>query len=284
MIKRILQLCLLLTSINSQADSIFSAIPCTLNGDLITNTIGYSADDNLCDFRATELKLDVYKIALCTQGPAFSNLTQPDFSSCSFIYNSETSSEIAVNANSSFNLDKLTKPAPGIYPHILLITSNNVKIKAQAHFDSTRFAENGGGGSGTYCWTDGSVVHKNPDSVTGNGLSCGNSVNSASYNFNEIAWAGSVEGTEEVPGGVAKMSMLTSNLLLTGVVADTARLGFLYTLNTPIAIASNTYALKMSINIGTGASLVFDQPTQKIKWIEDAPFAYIIEPVNQSNF
>jgi hypothetical protein len=44
----------------------------------------------------------------------------------------------------------------------------------------------------------------------------------------------------------------------------------------------------MSIDITTGASLVFNNHSipanRRIKWIEDAPFAYTIEPVNESIF
>lgn len=289
MIKRILSTCLLLSSINAQADNAFSEIPCTLNdAGLITNVRGFgSSGENLCDFKAAELKLKVYKVALCSQNIIFSNSTQPNLSSCSYIYNSDTSSEITVNTNAAFNLDKLTKPATGTYPYILLVTSNSVKIKAQAHFNSSRIAEDSGGGSGAYCWTDGSTLtYDGGPTIVGNGLSCGSSVNSTSYGFNELIWAsnGTSDPTEPVPGGNSVRSLLTSNLLLTGVVANTARTAYVYSLNSPITIASNTSALKMSIDINTGASLVFDNTSGKIQWIEDAPFAYTIEPVNESIF
>ena len=289
MIKRILSTCLLLSSINAQADNAFSEIPCTLNdAGLITNVRGFgSGIENLCDFKAAELKLKVYKVALCSQNIIFSDSTQPNLSSCSYIYNSDTSSEVTVNTNAAFNLDKLTKPATGTYPYILLVTSNSVKIKAQAHFNSSRIAEDSGGGSGAYCWTDGSTLtYDGGPTIVGNGLSCGSSVNSTSYSFNELIWAsdGTSDPTEPVPGGNSVRSLLTSNLLLTGVEANTARTAYVYSLNSPITIASNTSALKMSIDINTGASLVFDNTSGKIKWIEDAPFAYTIEPVNESIF
>jgi hypothetical protein len=292
MIKRILSICLLLSSINAQADNAFSEIPCTLNdAGLITNVRGFgSGDENLCDFKAAELKLKVYKVALCNQNIIFSNSAQPNLSSCSYIFNSDSASEITVNTNAAFNLDKLTKPATGTYPYILLVTSNRVKIKAQAHFNSSRIAEDSLGGSGAYCWTDGSILtygRVEGPTIDGNGLSCGSSVNSTSYGFNELIWAsnGTSDPTEPVPGGDSVRSLLTSNLLLTGVAANTARTAYVYSLNSPITIASNTSALKMSIDINTGASLVFDDTSSgKIQWIEDAPFAYTIEPVNESIF
>jgi hypothetical protein len=289
MIKRILSICLLLSSINAQADNAFSEIPCTLNdAGLITNVRGFgSGDENLCDFKAAELKLKVYKVALCNQNIIFSNSAQPNLSSCSYIFNSDSASEITVNTNAAFNLDKLTKPATGTYPYILLVTSNRVKIKAQAHFNSSRIAEDSRGSSGVYCWTDGSTLtYDGGPTIVGNGLSCGSSVNSTSYGFNELIWAsnGTSDPTEPVPGGDSVRSLLTSNLLLTDDAANTARTAYVYSLNSPITIASNTSALKMSIDINTGASLVFDNTSGNIQCIEDAPFAYTIEPVNESIF
>jgi hypothetical protein len=285
MIKIILPLCLLLTSVTSQAVP-FSSIPCSAPAGLIENTIGYDSLDNLCDFQAEQLKLKVYKIAVCTQAPSFSRVNQPDFSTCSFIYNNDTYSEITVSANAGFNLSGLTKPAPGTYRHILLVTSNDVKIKAQAHFNSSREAFTSGGGSGSYCWTNGSVVnYVGAPSKSNNGLSCGNAVDS-SYGFNEIYWASSLGRSdnppESVPGGYSVRSLLTANLLLTTVPADIIRTAYVNTLDTSITITENTNAIKMSVDITTGATLVFNGT--KIDWIEDAPFAYIIEPVNQSNF
>ena len=285
MIKIILPLCLLLTSVISQAVP-FSDIPCNAPAGLIENTIGHDSLDNLCDFQAEQLKLKVYKIAVCTQAPSFSRVNQPDFSTCSFIYNNDTYSEITVSANAGFNLSGLTKPAPGTYRHILLVTSNDVKIKAQAHFNSSREAFTSGGGSGSYCWTNGSVVnYVGAPSKSNNGLSCGNAVDS-SYGFNEIYWASSLGSSdnppESVPGGYSVRSLLTANLLLTTVDADIIRTAYVNTLDTSITITENTNAIKMSVDITTGATLVFNGT--KIDWIEDAPFAYIIEPVNQSNF
>ena len=68
MIKRILSTCLLLSSINALAVP-FTDIPCSAPAGLITNTVGFSVSDNLCDFQAEQLKLKVYKIAVCTQAP-----------------------------------------------------------------------------------------------------------------------------------------------------------------------------------------------------------------------
>jgi hypothetical protein len=116
-----------------------------------------------------------------------------------------------------------------------------------------------------------------------NGLSCGIAVDSASYGFNEIHWASDLGRSDDppelVPGGNSVRSLLTANLLLTTVKADIIRTAYVNTLDTSITITENTNALKMSINITTGATLVFNG--SKIDWIEDAPFAYIIEPVNQ---
>ena len=281
MIKRILSTCLLLSSINALAVP-FTDIPCSAPAGLITNTVGFSVSDNLCDFQAEQLKLKVYKIAVCTQAPSFDTAIQPDFSSCSFIYNNDTYSEITVSASTGFNLSGLTKPAAGTYPYILLVTSNDVKIKAQAHFDSSR-TSSGGGGSGAYCWTNSSVIdYVGLPTISNNGLSCGSAVDPASYGFNEINWAssrGDSDPSEPVPGGDSVRSLLTANLLLTTFKADIIRTAYVNTLDTPITITENTNALKMSIDISTGATLVFNGV--QIDWIEDAPFAYIIEPVNQ---
>ena len=292
MIKIILPLCLLLTSVISQAVP-FSDIPCNAPAGLIENTIGHDSLDNLCDFQAEQLKLKVYKVAMCTQAPSFDTAIQPNFSSCSFIYNNDTYSEITVSASTGFNLSGLTKPAAGTYKYILLVTTNDVKIKAQAHFDTDRTSSLGGG-SGRYCWTNGSVIDYKNGSVTNNqidptinitGLSCGSAVDS-SYGFNEIDWAGAwgrPENAESVPGGSSVRSFLTANLLLTTNLPDIIKTAYVNTLETPITITENTSALKMSINITTGATLVFNG-SGIIDWIEDAPFAYIIEPVNESIF
>ena len=220
---------------------------------------------------------------MCSQDIVFSG-SAPDLSTCSYIFNSDTSSEITVNTNAAFNLDKLTKPATGTYPYILLVTSNSVKIKAQAHFNSSRDAKDGGS-SGEFCWTDGSTVtYAGGPTVTGNGISCGSSVDSSSYGFNELIWAGTgSDDPEPVPGGSSVRSFLKADLSLAAPLT-TVRTAYVYSLISPITIASNTSALKMSIDINTGASLVFINNTHKIKWIEDAPFAYTIEPVNESIF
>ena len=275
----------------------FSEDPCTLNGDQqITNLTGIDifgdGSVNICDFEASQIQLKIYKIAVCTSSPVFTNVADPDLSSCSNIYDNTSGADVTVSKSSGFNLDNLTKPNSGSYPYVLFLMSNIIKIKAVAHFDSNREAKTGGS-QGPYCWTNGSTIYPMDPAedglLEGTGLECGNAIDQSSYTFNNIEWRGLLftddysSQDEAAPNGTLLAYFLDENLrtVLQGDRENTARWASVYEPNTPISITENTSALKMSVDVTTGAGVRFD-PTNdnKLKWIEDAPFGYNLDPVN----
>ena len=274
----------------------FSESPCTLNGDQqITNLTGIDifgdGSVNICDFEASQIQLKIYKIAVCTSSPVFTNGADPDLSSCSNIYDNTSGADVTVSKSSGFNLDNLTKPNSGSYPYVLFLMSNVIKIKAVAHFDGDR--ETKAGSQGPYCWTNGSTIYPMDPAedalLRGSGLQCGDTIDQGSYTFNNIEWRGLLNDDtystlfEAAPNGRLLAYFLDENLrtVLQGNRENTARWASVYEPNTPISITENTSALKMSIDVTTGAGVRFD-PTDddKLKWIEDAPFGYNLDPVN----
>ena len=274
----------------------FSLDKCTLNGDQqITDITGIDIFEdgsvNICDFQASQTQLKIYKIAVCTSSPVFTNLADPDLSSCSNIYDNTSGVDVTVSKSSGFNLDNLTKPNSGSYPYVLFLMSNIIKIKAVAHFDGDR--ETKAGSQGPYCWTNGSTIYPMDPAedalLRGSGLECGDTIDQGSYTFNNIEWRGLLnEDTystlfEAAPNGRLLAYFLDENLrtVLQGDRENTARWASVYEPNTPISITENTTSLKMSIDVTTGAGVRFD-PTNdnKLKWIEDAPFGYNLDPVN----
>jgi|GEM_PF-4487223 len=279
-------LVLMLTlSANSYAVT-FTAIPCNTSNGLITNVGPHPDDNSLCDFQAAEVKLKVYSIALCTQAPIFSDSSSPDLSSCSFVYNNDSYNEISLSSSSGFNLTDLSRPANGTYPYFLIVMSNTLKVKATAHFNSSRTSQNGG--SGEFCWTDGSsITPVSPLSAngilnSGNGMSCGSALG-GNYDFNEIIWQGpwvTWQGTSEVvPGGINTDYFLNSSLVGVTSLAQTSKWASVHQPTSPVIVDQTTTALRMSINLSSGASLKFD--TGILKWIEDAPFGYLVSTVSQ---
>ena len=274
----------------------FSESPCRLNGDQqITDRTGIDIFENgsiyICDFQASQIQLKIYKIAVCTSSPVFTNGADPDLSSCSNIYDNTSGADVTVSKSSGFNLDNLTKPNSGSYPYVLFLMSNVIKIKAVAHFDGDR--ETKAGSQGPYCWTNGSTIYPMDPAedalLRGSGLQCGDTIDQGSYTFNNIEWRGLLNDDtystlfEAAPNGRLLAYFLDENLrtVLQGNRENTARWASVYEPNTPISITENTSALKMSIDVTTGAGVRFD-PTDnyKLKWIEDAPFGYNLDPVN----
>ena len=268
----------------------FTQIPCTLDSnDLITNTRGYgSGSEVLCDFQANSVKLNVYKFALCTQEPIFNPSSAPtNLSSCTFIYDSASPTLITVTSSSGLNISDVTQPEAGTYPYALVIMSNTLYVKGAAHFNGTRIAELGST-SGEYCWTNGSVLSANFGTMTllsGNGLTCGNTVG-GNYDFNQVTWNWptwpNIIPSEDVPNGNNTDYFLNDSLV--GVNGTKSRWAAVHRFDTPVTISATTTAIEMAVNISLGTSVRFnnhaDPLLRKVKWIEDAPFAYIIRPVN----
>jgi hypothetical protein len=263
----------------------YTQIPCTLDSNgLIVDVEGYdNGAEPLCDFQANSVKLNVYKFALCTQEPIFNNTSAPtNLSSCTYIYDSATPTLVTVSNSSGLNISDVTQPAAGTYPYALVIMSNTLYVKGAAHFNGTRNAKYGST-SGAYCWTNGSVLSHNGITMsllTGNGLTCGSSVG-GNYDFNQVTWAwaswpGSIP-SEDVPNGNNTDYFLNDSLIGTGTQT---RWAAVHRFDTPVTIAPTTTAIEMAVNISLGTSMRFDNSTGEVKWIEDAPFAYIIRPVN----
>jgi hypothetical protein len=267
----------------------YEPIPCTVDNGLITNTRGFGNDPNpepLCDFQANSVKLNVYKFALCTQEPIFNQSSTPtNLSSCTYIYDSATPTLVTVSNSSGLNISDVTQPAAGTYPYALVIMSNTLYVKGAAHFDGTRISDLGST-SGAYCWTNGSVLSADSDNnpimqlVSGNGVTCGNTVG-GNYDFNQVTWTwstwpGSIY-TEDVPNGRNTDYFLNDSLIGTGTKT---RWASVHRFDSPVTITPTTSAIEMAVNISLGTSIRFNNSTGKVKWIEDAPFAYIIRPVN----
>lgn len=264
----------------------YTQIGCSLDSNgLITNTRGYgSGSEELCDFQANSVKLNVYKFALCTQEPIFNQSSAPtNLSSCTFIYDSASPTLVTVSNSSGLNISDVTQPAAGTYPYALVVMSNTLYVKGAAHFDGTRIAELGST-SGEYCWTNGSVLSADLGNMTllsGNGLTCGNTVG-GNYDFNQVTWTWStwpgIIPSEDVPNGNNTDYFLNDSLV--GVNGTKTRWASVHRFDTPVSITPTTTAIEMAVNISLGTSMRFDNTSGKVQWIEDAPFAYIIRPTN----
>jgi hypothetical protein len=281
---------ILLSIVTFDLHAAWSPEPCALDGNGLVTNVGGENGGFACDVKAEEVKLKLYKLALCTQRPRYSATVAPDLSSCKFIVDNSSPTDIVVSQTSGFNLTNVPEPPSGTYPYLFVLLSNNVIVKSKVHFSSPK-TTTFGTSTGEWCWTNGSLIERILPASSfpqpqGNGLTCGASVGS-DYDFNTIFWAekntGSAwsEGSEDVPDGINHDAFLNDNLL--GVFEmDTTRWAISHEFNTPVTITDSTQALEMSMNLSTGVTVFFDQAApSKIRQLEDGPFGFIVRPINQ---
>jgi hypothetical protein len=126
----------------------------------LVGTSGY--DQNQCSQEPDEYKIKFFKVALCTADP-YKGAADPDFSTCSDIFNNATGVDKILKPNTETDLleGDLLLPV-GTYPYLVVIVDNHLNIKHKQKYvlasDGTSAATiigQGGGdaNTGTWCWS-----------------------------------------------------------------------------------------------------------------------------------
>ena len=155
----------LLTQTSSEAAAIGclktadgTAIKVTAQANMFALAGTSTYDKNQCSQEPDEYKVKFYKVALCTADP-YKGAADPDFSSCSDIFNNAAGTDKIIKPDTETNLlsGDLILPI-GTYPYLVVMVNNHLNIKHKQKYiladgttDATFFGNTTG--SGTYCWT-----------------------------------------------------------------------------------------------------------------------------------
>ena len=90
---------------------------------------GTSTAVNQCSQEPDEYKVKFYKVALCTADP-YKGAADPDFSSCSDIFNNTDGVDKIIKPNTETNLLEGDLVLPrGTYPYLVVMVNNHLNIK-----------------------------------------------------------------------------------------------------------------------------------------------------------
>ena len=157
--------------------------------ELVEDTQGNKGDS--CKETPNFYKVKFYRVGLCTNNPYTAN----DFSSCSFMVNSDETNGIT---------HILTYPATGIlatnsvieegsYNFLVLVVSNYLEQKHYETFSTPLYSR--GGATGKVCWTissnttyggssiTGLTIISGDPSDTGSAIICGNALDTDTYDY-----------------------------------------------------------------------------------------------------
>ena len=149
-----------------------TAIKVTAQADMFV-LAGTSTDVNQCSQEPDEYKVKFYKVALCTADP-YKGAADPDFSSCSNIFDNAAGTDKIIKPNTETNLLEGDLVLPrGTYPYLVVMVNNHLHVKHKQKYvltngnDATFFGNSSG--SGTYCWTIPAVTTYTTYSATDGG-------------------------------------------------------------------------------------------------------------------
>jgi hypothetical protein len=114
-------------------------------------------DTDACQTQPLFYKVKFYKVALCLTDPYTGN-ADPDYSSCSDIFNNDDGKEIIIQPDAEVDLleGDLLLPA-GSYKYLTVVTSNHIHIKHKqkyVYYNNARAVMYGAGDDGTNSNTD----------------------------------------------------------------------------------------------------------------------------------
>ena len=126
-------------------------------------------DQDACSQEPDAYKIKFFSVALCTDDP-YKGAADPDFSTCSSIFNNAAGTEITIIPDTETDLlsGDLILPI-GTYPYLIVIVDNHLNIKHKQKYvlnsdGSTAFSVRGQGGTadsdlnGSWCWTRAAVT------------------------------------------------------------------------------------------------------------------------------
>lgn len=132
-------------------------------------------DQNQCSQEPMFYKIKFFKVALCTSDP-YKGAADPDFSSCTDIFNDTSGEEKVLRPNQDTNLlDDDLLLTVGSYPYLVTIVDNHLNIKHRQQYvlesDHSSGATILGNttGSGDWCWTIAAVTTYTNYIADGNG-------------------------------------------------------------------------------------------------------------------
>jgi len=141
---------------------------CTYNAQsqMVTDMSG-SPDS--CNADPVARKLSAYKVGLCTELPYYDNYQKV----CDFLFESTTPIDLIAEKGFSKSIEGLgdvTLVEGKAYSHSVILASNTTYVKGLMEFDSPRLGKTG---SGTYCWSTGSVANWDRTSRSNFTAECG---------------------------------------------------------------------------------------------------------------
>lgn len=132
-------------------------------------------DQNQCSQEPMFYKIKFFKVALCTSDP-YKGAADPDFSSCTNIFNDTSGVEKVLRPDQDTNLlDDDLLLTVGSYPYLVTIVDNHLNIKHRQQYVLASDHSSGATilgnttGSGDWCWTIAAVTTYTNYIADGNG-------------------------------------------------------------------------------------------------------------------
>jgi hypothetical protein len=178
-----------------------------------------------CAVNPDLMRIRVYKMALCTSLPTYS-----DTSSCEFIYNAPTGRVVSISSGTSAPLTGVFELSYGSYPYVYIVIDNTVAFRSTFSLPDpvgvmTTVQQPVQNGYGTTCWTNGNDAKQDftndPQPVN---IDCGITPNAQvsteifrSFTDNMIA---SVPGIPGVGGDTFDVHLVAENGNLATIVSQ----------------------------------------------------------------
>lgn len=214
-------------------------------------------EDGYCSFTPDSLKLRVFEFGLCTGANSPTNKAN-----CETMFKNSSGTVIDLAVGSTADIVKDITLTEGTYTNAYLVLSTETSMKAAIEFSASR--TDSGGGSGTFCFTNGDSVDDGDDIIT-----CSNT-NSAQHSIETIKFydlgGNYVNSVDDYTVTVAGSQTITdlymidsSGNLSTGWNDDFAIYGD-QTLNSPVTISATTSGLDIAISVTNGVAFGFYAP------------------------
>lgn len=235
---------------------IHASTACTGASWFNTHTAGNAAngDDGYCFATPQAMNITLYEFGLCT-----SSASPDDRDQCVNLFSNPIGTEIELSAGVSLPLTTSISVPEGTYSHAFIVLSNVTSVETLIEFSNARTDD--GGGSGTYCYTDGRSIN-NSDSI----ISCGNDPSSVTASTEVIGlnanggYSNTLLNYTVIMQGqrvVSDLYAITSDGILSTNFNDDFALFGSQILSQPISINPNTSSIDIAFSITDGVTIGF---------------------------
>lgn len=256
-------------------------VNCTTSGSTITSTTD-------CYAQPDEYYMTVYQVGLCTAQPgAPTTSTAADFSKCAIVYSDANGTRVQVTkgASTALSTGTITRPANGAYTYGYIIIAPQFEVKVTKTFSTARMAFQGGGGTGTVCWTKTGSEYVYSSASTNLPVDCGATAGTAgitAHKQNSFSPM-TVQGVAAQPTytfspgtGINAYLVTTDNKLgsqvTDGTMGTVAKLLGIMSLS--VTVSDSTGSVNTSFNVTQGTTII--QSSGNIFYFGGGPFDLVM--------